>query len=67
MSGGIEVNLVRDGCIYVLVMSTLLSYPFSETICHAPDGQDLFSFVIVDVAAVRELIVNKTKKLHAEV
>jgi hypothetical protein len=61
------VSLVRDRCIYVFGLSILLSCPFSKTICHAHSSQDPFLFIVVDVAAVRELIADRTKKLYTVV
>jgi hypothetical protein len=49
------------------VISTLLSFPFSQTICHIRSSQNSFLFVAVDVAAVRELIADKTKELYTVV
>lgn len=50
-----------------LTLSCLLSCPLGGIICHARISQDPFLFVVVHVAAVRELIANKTQELYTVV
>jgi len=59
--------MVRDRCIYVFGISTSLSCPPRKTICHARNSQDPFLFVVVNVAAVRELIDDKIKEPYTVV